>query len=76
MNGQATNSIIDIKVLIVDDNEVLRNELRYNLELDYGFIVQAAASGEAALEFVRKAAGDLDAVLLDRCWAESADLTQ
>jgi two-component system, response regulator YesN len=49
------------KVLIVDDNEDLRNELREFLE---GHEVGEAASGEAALAILRRA-NDIGLVILD-----------
>ena len=50
------------KVLIVDDDSSIRRALRNTLH-GMGFVVDDAATGEAALQLVREA--PYDAVLLD-----------
>ena len=56
-NGEAR-----VKILIVEDEEPIRSFVRINLEKS-GFFVQEAASGEEALELIKKGAPHL--VVLD-----------
>ena len=51
-----------ISVLVVDDEEHIRNILEYNLKLD-GFEVYLAENGWTALEYAREK--KLDVILLD-----------
>jgi CheY-like chemotaxis protein len=51
-------------ILVVDDEELVRNMARFSLQR-YGYTVETAADGPAALEIFSARPNDFDAVLLD-----------
>jgi PAS domain S-box-containing protein len=51
-------------ILVVDDEELVRNMARFSLQR-YGYSVETAADGPAALEIFSARPNDFDAVLLD-----------
>ena len=54
-----------IRILVVDDTEITR-ELLTEALADAGYEVEAVASGEAAIECVKRAEGDFDFIIMDQ----------
>ncbi|MGQ9493192.1 MAG: response regulator, partial [Anaerolineae bacterium] len=60
-------------VLLLDDEEILRVPLKDFLEKNFGYGVDAVASGEEALEQVEKAQGRYDVALIDEVLLHGPD---
>src|SRR6266478_930386 len=59
-----TNAIVPARILVVDDEEDVRNVLRAFLKA-WGYEVIVADSGAAALEWAKKSARKLDLLITD-----------
>ena len=62
-----------VRVLLLDDEESLRVPLKNYLEKNFGYHVDAVASGEEALEQVKKAQGRYDVALIDEVLLDKLD---
>ncbi len=58
-------SRVSVKVLLLDDEESLRVPLKRFLERQFGYQVEAVATGEEALEAVERTQGQYDVALID-----------
>ncbi len=57
-------SVQPVTLLVVDDEEVIRDFVRESMEF-YGYRVISALSGEEALDIYRQSAAEIDLILLD-----------
>jgi len=62
-----------VRVLLVDDEESLREPLGRFLEDRFGYLVDAVASGGAALDLVKEARGQYDVALIDEMLLDGPD---
>lgn len=62
-----------VRVLLVDDEESLREPLERFLKNKFGYLVDAVASGGAALDLVKEARGQYDVALIDEVLLDGPD---
>ncbi len=62
-----------LRVLLVDDDEQIRNPLKEYLDDCFGYLVDAVASGSEAMQLVEQRQGDYDVVLIDQLLVPGPD---